>query len=71
MYIASRRSKSNVYVSLLAYCAAIMAFLIILRQIIFIEVFPPCNMSSREGGLRGGVGQPRNEWVVPNNSDRL
>ena len=51
---ASHRNKSNVYASPLA-CAAIMAFLIILRHIVFTGVLPPCNMNSREGGLGGGA----------------
>ena len=40
-----------------------MVFLTILRQIVFTEVLAPCNMSSREGGLLGGAGQPGHEWV--------
>ena len=67
----SRRNKSNVYVSPLAHCATIMAFLTILHQIVFTKIFPPCNMNSHEGGLREGAGQPRHEWVVLNNNDRL
>ena len=68
--VASYRNNSNVYVSPLACYATIMAFLTILRQIVFTKVFPLCNMNSHEGGLRGAVGQLEHEWVGPNNSDR-
>ena len=67
----SRRNDSNAYVSPLACYAAIMAFLTVLRQIVFTKIFPLCNMNSHKGGLQRGTRQPRHEWVVPNNSDRL
>ena len=69
-HTASRRNKSNVYVSRWLAVLTSWPFLLFC-DIIFIEVFALCNMSSREGGLRGGAGQPRHAWVVPNNSDRL
>ena len=69
-HAASHRNKSNVYVA--RYLAMLTSWLFLLFcDIIFTEVFALCNMNSHEGGLRGGAGQPRHAWVVPNNSDRL
>ena len=69
-HTTSRRNKSNVYVFCWLAMLTSWPFLL-LRDIIFTEVFALCNMDSREGGLWGGDGQPRHAWVVPNNSDRL
>ena len=69
-HIVSHRNKSNVHVSRWLAVLTSWPFLLFC-DIIFNEVFALCNMNSREGGLRGGAGQPRHAWVVPNNSDRL
>ena len=46
-------------------------FLLYCDRSFLLKLFAPCNINSREGGMRGRVGQAGHEWVVPNNSDRL
>ena len=69
-HTTSRTNKWNVYVSHWLAVLTLWVFLLFC-DIIFTEVFALCNINSREGGLRGGAGQPGHAWVVPNNSDRL
>ena len=53
VHAASRRNKSNVYVSHWLAVLTSWPFLLFC-DIIFTKVFALCNMNRREGGLRGG-----------------